>query len=170
MATFLPRSEDEMLKISGVGDLKMQKYGVEFLEIVADYCDLNNLASRIDLKTPKQRAPKKRAKRNANGEDTYTISLKMFKNGASIDEIAGRRELAVSTIETHLVKFIPTGEVRLEEIVSPEKIETIRNAIIKLNAEQGISPIKEFLGEDYSYGEIRAVVADFMRPANAAAR
>ena len=32
-----------------------------------------------------------------------------------------------------------------------------------MNAEQGIGPIKEYLGEDFSYGEIRAVIADFMR-------
>ncbi len=169
MATYLPHNTTEMLKISGVGDLKMQKYGADFLENITDYCDIHNLKSRIDLKTPK-RQPKTRTKRNEKGEDTYTISLKMFKSGASIEEIARKRELAVSTIETHLVRFIPSGEIKLEEIVAPEKIETIRNAIIELNAEQGISPIKEFLGEDYSYGEIRAVVADFMRMANAVGR
>ncbi len=166
MATYLPQDVSEMLKISGVGDVKMDKYGVDFLQIVADYCDINNLDSRIDLKTPK-REPKKRIKINASGESTYTISFKMFKEGNSIEEIAQERELAVSTIETHLVRFIPTGEIKLTEIVPEEKIETIRDAIIKLDANQGISPIKEFLGEDFSYGEIRAVVADFMRMANA---
>ncbi|CAN5271928.1 DNA helicase RecQ [soil metagenome] len=169
MATYLPADENEMLKISGVGDVKMEKYGTDFLQIVVDYCDINNFKSRINLKTPKYE-PKKRTKRNAKGEDTYTISLKMFKNGASIDEIAQKRELGISTIETHLVRFIPSGEVKLTEIVPEYKIETIRNAIIEMNAEQGIGPIKEFLGEDYSYGEIRAVVADFMRMANAVGR
>jgi ATP-dependent DNA helicase RecQ len=169
MATYLPQDTSEMLKISGVGDVKMDKYGADFLQIIADYCDINNHDSRIDLKTPK-REPKKRTKRNASGEDTYTISLNMFKDGNSIEEIARARELAVGTIETHLVRFIPTGEVKLNEFVPEEKIETIRNAIIELDASQGISPIKEFLGEDYSYGEIRAVVADFMRKANAVGR
>ena len=165
MTTYLPEDEDEMLKISGVGDIKMQKYGADFLAIITDYCEENNLESRINLKTPKHE-PKKRTKRNAKGEDTHMISLKMFKNGASINEIAEQRELAAGTIETHLVRFIPSGEVKLAEIVPEYKIETIRNAIIEMNADQGIGPIKEFLGEDYSYGEIRAVVADFMRIAN----
>ena len=169
MATYLPQSGDEMLKISGVGDVKMEKYGEDFLEIIVDYCDINNLDTRINLKTPKYE-PKKRTKRNAKGENTYSVSLDLFKSGSSIEEVARQRELAVSTIETHLVRFIPTGEIKLTEIVQADKIETIRNAVIKLNAEQGIGPIKEFLGEDYSYGEIRAVVADFMRMANAVGR
>ncbi len=169
MATYLPQNSDEMLKISGVGDVKMEKYGEDFLEIIVDYCDINNLDSRINLKTPKYE-PKKRTKRNAKGESTYSITLELFKSGASIEEVARQRELTVGTVETHLVRFIPTGEVKLTEIVPVEKIETIRNAVIEMNAEQGITPIKEFLGEDYSYGEIRAVVADFMRIANAVGR
>ena len=125
-----------MLKISGVGDVKMDKYGLDFLRTVKDYCLENNEKSRINLKTPK-REPKKRTKRNADGDDTYTITLKMFRGGATIEEIAEERNLSPNTIETHLVRFIPTGEVKLTEIVAEEKIETIRKAILELNAENG---------------------------------
>ena len=167
MATYLPQTSSEMLKINGVGDVKLEKYGMDFLGIIVEYCDVNDLDSRIDLKTPKRSAKKQRVKRNAKGESTYSITLEMFTNGVSIEEIADERDLAISTVETHLVRYIPTGEIKLTDIVPEEKVEIIRNAIIEMNAEQGIGPIKEFLGEDYSYGEIRAVVADFMRIANA---
>ena len=66
--------------------------------------------------------------------------------------------MATSTIETHLVRFIPTSEVALEDLVAPDKIEPIKQAIIKFNNGGALSPVKEFLGEDYSYGEIRAVM------------
>ena len=169
MATFLPQNSEEMLKISGVGDVKMDKYGFDFLQTIKEYCRENNEKSRIYLKTPR-REPKKRTKRNANGDDTYSITLKMFRGEMSVEEIAEERELSPNTIETHLVRFIPTGEVKLTEIVPEEKIEPIREAILEMNAEQGITPIKEFLGDDYSYGEIRAVIADFMRIGKAAGR
>ncbi len=169
MATFLPQTSEEILKISGVGDLKAEKYGTDFLFEIKKYCRANKLSSRIDLKSPK-RETKKRTKRDANGDNTYKISLKLFRSGFSIDEIARTRDLAKSTIETHLLRFIPTGEIKLEELVPEEKIENIRQAIIELNAENGIGQIKEFLGEDYSYGEIRAVIADFMKIGKAAMR
>ena len=162
MATYLPQTTDEMRKISGVGDLKLQKYAADFLAIIKDYCKTNNLASRINLKTPK-REPKKRTKRDEQGNSTYNVSLDMFRAGLSIDEIAESRELARNTIETHLVRFIPTGEVKLAEMVAAEKIEPIRSAISKFNDSGAVSPVKEFLGEDYSYGEIRAVLAEFLR-------
>jgi hypothetical protein len=53
--------------------------------------------------------------------------------------------------------------VKLEELVPAQKIEPIRKALIELNAENAIGPVKESLGEGYSYGEIRAVAADFLR-------
>ena len=162
MATYLPQNEMEMLRISGIGDLKMEKYGSDFLATIRDYTTRNDLTSRINLKR-QIRKPKSRSKRDGNGDDTFTISLKMFKAGKSVVDIASARGLALSTIENHLSRFIPTGQVTLEELVPSYKIESIRKAIIDLNAETAIGPVKELLGEDYSYGEIRAVAADFLR-------
>jgi ATP-dependent DNA helicase RecQ len=156
-ATYLPQSKSEMLKISCVGDVKMNKYGADFLNSVRTYCKKNKLASRIELKTPKRKPPRTR---NSRGGGTHTISLKMFKEGLSIPEIAKERSLKQSTIENHLVRFISSGEVEVEELVDIEKIEPIREVILELNPENGLAPIKERLGEEFSYGEIRAVVAE----------
>ncbi len=158
MATYLPQNTDEMRRISGVGDLKLQKYGADFLEVIIDYCDANNFDSRIKLKSPK-RETKTRTKRDASGQTTYDVSLDMFKSGLSIKEIAETRGMAPGTIETHLVKFIQSGEVSLEDLVLFSKIEPIKNAIVRVNAGYAVAPVKEFLGENYSYGEIRAVMA-----------
>jgi ATP-dependent DNA helicase RecQ len=162
MATYLPQNETEMLRISGVGDMKLEKYGEDFLVTIRDYCERNDLSSRIRFKT-RERKRKQRTNRNANGDDTFTVSLKMFRSGKSPAEIAESRGLALSTIEGHLARFVATGEVQLDEIVPPHKIEPIRRAIVDLNAETGIGPVKELLGDDYTYGEIRAVAADFLR-------
>ena len=110
------------------------------------------------MKSPK-REPKKRTKRDASGKDTYHYSLEMFQEGFSVAEIAKLREMTRSTIETHLVRFIPSGEIALEDLVPQSKIEPIKQAIVKFNDLGALSPIKESLGEDYSYGEIRAVLA-----------
>ncbi|HEX8397468.1 MAG TPA: DNA helicase RecQ [Pyrinomonadaceae bacterium] len=158
MATFLPQTLAEMRKISGVGDLKLEKYGADFLEVAREYCVVNGHSSRIDLKTPKHER-KKRTKRDENGDDTYNISLKMFRGGIPIDKIAALRGMSKSTVEMHLLRFIPTGEIRLEQIVSAGKIAQIKNALLRFNESGALSPVKEFLGDDYSYGEIRAVLA-----------
>ena len=158
MATYLPQNDWELRKISGVGDLKFDKYGADFLKEIKDYCLKNGEVSRIDLKSQK-RERKQRTKRDATGKDTYRTSLDMFRDGKPIPEIARTRGLAVSTIENHLARFIATGEVSLEQFVSLDKVEPIRAAILKFADSNALSPIKEFLGEDYTYGEIRAVMA-----------
>jgi ATP-dependent DNA helicase RecQ len=158
-STYLPKSETEMLKISGVGDLKMRKYGPDFLSEIIAYCDKHDLDSRIRLKAPKR---KTRTKRNSRGEDTYAISLRMFLSGVSVSAIAAERGLTTGTIENHLVRFIPSGEIRVSDLVKPEKIETIRRTVLAMKMENGLTPIKEALGEEFTYGEIRAVVAEIM--------
>lgn len=168
MATYLPLDLDEMSRISGVGELKLQKYGADFLAIVKNYCEENNLASRIALKAPR-RDKRQRTKRTEKGQSTFDISLEMFQAGLSVNEIARERGVANSTVENHLARFIPTGEIALTDLVPKDKIEAIREAIIKFQGVGALSPIKEYLGEHYTYGEIRAVLADFMGNASAAA-
>jgi ATP-dependent DNA helicase RecQ len=158
MATYLPQNERELRRISGIGDLKLEKYGTAFLREITDYCRQNALTSRIDLKI-RTRERKQRTRRNAAGKDTYRISLDMFRDGKPIPEIARERGLAVSTVENHLARFISTGEVSLDQFVSLDKVEPIRRAIFKFKDSEALSPIKEYLGDGYTYGEIRAVMA-----------
>jgi Uncharacterized protein conserved in bacteria len=46
----------------------------------------------------------------------------MFRSGQSIDEIAKQRSLSRTTIENHLIRYLATGEVTLEELVPLEKL------------------------------------------------
>lgn len=90
-------------------------------------------------------------------EDTKMISLRMFRDGKMVEEIARDRGLTVGTIEGHLLHFLPTGEVKLSDIVSPQQEAAIRKYV----EEQGIQPagtVRAALGEEYSYSAIRAVL------------
>lgn len=91
--------------------------------------------------------------------ETKRTSLQMFRAGQSISEIALKRELAYSTIESHLASFITSGEVAIGELISGEKLAVIMKTIDELKHDTlAANPIKEKLGSDFSYGEIRAVL------------
>jgi len=158
MATYLPQDSEQMLKISGVGDLKFEKYGTECLRVIKDYCEENQLESRIERKIPK-RERKAGTRRSSDGSNTFEISLSMFQQGASISQIAIERKLSPNTIETHLVRYMASGEVVLNDLVAAEKVEPIKQAILQFSGSSAIGPIKQFLGDQYSYGEINAVLA-----------
>jgi hypothetical protein len=90
--------------------------------------------------------------------ETHRISLHLYKAGIPIAEIAVRRNLAVTTVEGHLATFIPTGEIDLKDLVSEEKIDIIRTTFSALG-NTTLNALKARLGDNYSFGEIRAVLA-----------
>ncbi|MDO9509706.1 MAG: RQC domain-containing protein, partial [Candidatus Magasanikbacteria bacterium] len=59
LATYLPQALEDIRKISGFGDIKLEKYGKVFLKELVDYCKQNKLASRINEKVPKRERSKK---------------------------------------------------------------------------------------------------------------
>ncbi|HEX2609268.1 MAG TPA: helix-turn-helix domain-containing protein [Flavisolibacter sp.] len=83
-------------------------------------------------------------------------SLNLFREGHSIADIADMRHLATGTVESHLASFIYTGELAVEEIVAPEKIEEI----LKVIDQEGLSltTIKQRVRNEISFGDIRAVM------------
>jgi hypothetical protein len=98
---------------------------------------------------------------------TRRVSLQLHREGVPIPEIAARRNLAVTTVEGHLASFIATGEVDIKELVSEKKIAPILT-VIRESGGAGLGPLKSRLGQDYSFGEIRAVLeyAKVIRSAN----
>jgi len=90
--------------------------------------------------------------------ETKRITLKMFQEGKTIDEIVAARSLAKSTIEGHLGEFIATGEVDIHALVPKEKLAVIVKAI-KENPEATSGAIRIQIGEQYSFAEIKAAIA-----------
>jgi hypothetical protein len=83
-------------------------------------------------------------------------SLTLFRKGLDMAAIAAQRELAQSTIEGHIANYVKTGEVSIQELVDPSKIDVIISAVQEAD-NQGFGLVKQKLGEEYTYGEIRAV-------------
>jgi ATP-dependent DNA helicase RecQ len=154
LATYLPHNKEEFLKISGFGQVKLEKYGKQFWDVVAAYCREHNLSSRIHQKTPK-RIRRERPERDT---DTKQRSLELFREGNPISKIAEIRNLSQSTVESHLAFYIEHKILSIEKVMNPLKIPAIQQAI-QLVGSTALTPVKELLGDDYSFGEIRMVMA-----------
>lgn len=157
MAGYLPQSMDELRHISGFGDVKLARYGREFLAPVKNYCQLHGLTSRMQQKQPK-RERKPRREKATGPNDTSRETYNMYQNGMSVYEIASLRNLSPMTIEGHLTNFIQTGDLDVSRFVNHEKLLMIKDAVEKYGNDR-LAPLKEFLGDDYSYVEIKAVIA-----------
>ena len=154
LATYLPHTKEEFRKISGFGEVKIEKYEKAFRDVVTAYCTEHALTSRIHLKTPK-RIRKERPERET---DTKQQSLELFMLGNSIEKIAELRNLSRVTIEGHLAFYVQSGKLSIDQLMDTSKIPAIREAIEQIGGKM-LTPIKELLGDNYSYGEIRMVMA-----------
>ena len=156
LASYLPNTKEELNQISGFGAFKIEKYGEIFLNVIVDFCNKNNLNSKIAEKTPKiKRTPKKINKYEAG---TYTTTFQMYKDGNSVEDIAKIRNLSLNTIQNHLANFVEVGTIKASELMDVNKIDPIIS-IAKTQTIPSLKAIKEELGDDYSYFEIHVAIA-----------
>ena len=94
--------------------------------------------------------------------DSQRHSCELFKEGMKAPEIAAIRKLNVGTIESHFAWGIKAEILKVEELLEASRIKTIQNCIAELNSDS-LSRIKEKLGEDFSFSEIRYVLASIDR-------
>jgi len=121
MSNFLPQTEKELLQISGFGEAKVEKYGAAFLEIIHDYCLKHDLDSLMHEKEKPKRERKTKEKPEKEPKTpSKEISLELYQQGKTIEEIAVERNLAISTIAGHLAEFIE-NEVDIDEFISEER-------------------------------------------------
>ena len=148
MATFFPQSTENMAKIKGVGNVKLERYGQKFLEKIIEHCRQNDIKER---KITRHSLPKE--------SNTCRQTLELIKQGLALDEIAKKRNLVASTIASHIEKLLLSGEeIDINRFISKERQEIIYQCMQSLGT-QALTPIKENLGDDYSYAEIRLVRA-----------
>jgi GTPase SAR1 family protein len=103
----------------------------------------------------KAKSPKKAA---APKVDTKELSLELLKEGKTISEIAEERKMVIGTIEGHLAHYVAKQEISAKDIIGAKKLDRILDAIKELKTLQ-MNPIREHLGRDYSFGEIKIGVA-----------
>lgn len=162
LATYLPLNINDLLKISGFGQVKTEKYGQPFLEVVQDYCNGHNLETRIKLKQPKRERKQKTSTTVERSSDTRRVSYNMFLQGKSIGQIAEERDLSTITIESHLSYYITSGSLLIDDLVDVPKQKAIQKAA-ELFGTISLKTLKENLPEEISYGDIKMVLASLAK-------
>lgn len=141
METERPMSDTELLAIDGVGRAKLEKYGDAFIKAIIDF----------------QKSKVVRKKKEAT---TYKETLELYKSGLSVEEIAQKRKLGLSTIMSHLAKlYVDGADVDLNPFISKEEVSQIAEAQIKLESPNALKPYFDYLEEKIDYGKIRLALA-----------
>ncbi|HAA30487.1 MAG TPA: DNA helicase RecQ [Cyanobacteria bacterium UBA8553] len=138
MAQEQPQTIEAFAEISGVGTHKLTQYGDKFVSEIRAFCQEQKLPTPLP-------------------SNTHMVTLQFHQQGLSIEEIAEKRNFSPSTIINHLGELIEMQQpVDLNQLVPPEHQKPIIQAIQTVG-DQFLKNIREHLGEEYSYDEIRLV-------------
>ncbi len=158
LAAYLPMHKTDLEQINGFGEIKIGRYGEHFLDVIRKYAKDNQLVTNMARKKTAKPAIKVRPKAPEGLNASERMTLEIFATQKTIGEIAAIRELHPNTIESHLISAVAAGELKLEQLVETDKVQKIRKVAEKL-PDARLGELKNALGEDISYNEIRAVLA-----------
>ncbi len=177
MAQQRPQTKEQFQDIPGVGQRKLEAYYTLFTDAIRAYCEENGLrmelggqgnpTSKEGETKPRERPQREREKTSAALPVNVTRQLTraMFEQGLTLSEIAQRRNLTQGTVFTHLIELLESGEtIDVHRLISPERYDVIAAAIQQTGGVL-LRPVKDALGDGYSYEEIRLVRATIAREA-----
>ena len=110
-------------------------------------------------KTAGKKATSKVKEEKPKKEDTRITTFKLYKQGLSIKQIAKERDLHQRTIYNHLAHFVARNMLPVEDFVSADKCEKIREVVAELGTMQGLAAIKKACPNEITYEDIILVLA-----------
>ena len=147
MATFYPITLEELQNIPGVGAGKAKRYGDEFIKVIKEYVEENEIIRPEDL----------RVKTVAHKSAHKVAIIEAIDRRIAIDDLALRFGMSMEEIVKEIEAIVYSGtklNIRyfLEEVIDPDAIEEIFD-YFKHAENDSIKLAMQELGEDY-YTEI----------------
>jgi len=108
----LPTSKEEMLDINGVGLVKYEKYGQAFLDLSKSIKE--EFSEKLEKKTPLKKLTK-----------TYLDTYELVLEGNSVEQIAQKRDLGITSILSHIALLNEHEKIskeKKEELLKPLEI------------------------------------------------
>jgi len=154
MAFHMPVDEQQFSNISGVGYAKLRDFSRPFLKVINEYIQANS--QYAEIKRVPITAPKKRTVLGISMSIRETRDL--ISQGLSMAEAAEERGISETTIRSHLERLVQEGgQVELNHLMPSEERRIKIESAFKEIGEARLTPVRDMLGEDYSWDELAVV-------------
>jgi len=185
LAQVFPTNHLAMIRISGVGERKLEKYGDDFLEEIRNYIvEMKNKAtplpnrsligfqkdipqSQIDTQrnVPTASTRSQRIHSSAKASTDKVLSHQqtfiLYQEGYSLEEIARVRNITALTVQQHLLRCSLDGQViPWDDFIPSEQESLILEALRRVGGEK-LRPIKELLPDVVEWFTIQAVIEKY---------
>ena len=128
----------------------IKNYKQEKLKIVKQDFETQN--KTLIAEEPKV-IPTKKEKKETK-EPTINVTYTLWTELKSLEKVAAARKLTVGTIQGHIAKLIALDKIKIEEVMPTDKIKILAQEFVNFDGES-LNPIKEKLGDDFSWDELK---------------
>ncbi len=134
-----PQTIEQLGRLSGIGERKLESYGSAFLEVILEHIKPKSVTDTVDETT------------------------QLLNKGLIPQAIAHQRGLTLATVYSHLAKAIEQGEVGLSDVIKldDKELKAIRFAF-EQNDDDKLKPVHEALEGEYDYGVLQCVRATLL--------
>jgi len=157
MATDYPVTLEELKNIQGVGEGKVkQPYAKEFVELIAKYCEENEIERQVDL----------RVRTVAKKSMLKVKIIQSIDRQIDLDDIATAQGIDFDELLDEIDAIVYSGtklniDYFLEEVMDEDHIDDIYDYFSESDTDR-LSVAQDELGKDYSEDEIRLVRIKFI--------
>jgi len=147
MTAEMPCTEQEFLKISGVGNKKLATYGQSFMNAIRGFV--------VDRELSNQRVKR---------GQSLIASYHFYLEGLSIEEIAEKRNRKPLTVATHIAELYERGEkIKLAKFITKKDVSNVLEVLEESEPPYTLKPIFDALNEEMPYTKIRLALAYYER-------
>ncbi len=138
IALELPTSEEDLLTIQGINQVKVERYAQPFIDLIQAHKD-------------KQM-------------NTFEVTYRFYQQGISPEQIAEERGLSMTTIFSHLAKLYSDGkDIDLSIYVNTSEVQQIREAYLQIKSINSLKPYFDFFNEKMPYYKIKLGLTIIMK-------
>lgn len=157
MAQRRPRTTADLLQVTGIGRVKAEQYGEQFLavlrEAIAEEGGRDRAAGALPSVVHSPPPQARHDRKNAAGA-TARRTLALIREGLDLTQIAEQRGLNTRTIAAHVADLVAAREIQdVSPWVDDVLLARIRRAAGSVPV-GALAPLREALGESASYDQL----------------
>ncbi|MTI22182.1 DNA helicase RecQ [Fulvivirga sp. RKSG066] len=157
MATTYPTTEAELANVNGVGMGKVQKFGQQFLSLISDYVDENEIttASEVVIKSSVNRSKMK------------IFIIQQIDKKVDLEEIADAKGISFDDLLKEIENICYSGtklnlDYYIDQVLDDEKQDDLYDYFLNADTDNIQEALKDQDNEDYSEEELRLMRIKFM--------
>jgi ATP-dependent DNA helicase RecQ len=158
MAYYFPHSQENLLRIHGVGQAKLDKYGEHFLNMIGQYCQQHKIEEVPNTQTASKATVSKNSSANSNSRSAEIVSA--YQAGQSILSLSEQFKVKDGTIINHLYRYVQDGHkfAKPTQLLEQSGLSQIHIdsalAAFSEHSYERLKPIYDSLNEQVTYDQL----------------